>query len=1270
MKQNINIILISFILILFAKQIFAQDKNFDRFPNSTIITKKDSIRDLKIPELKMPDSYLGEKAPLLPYKLDNSKLKYFRPPFSQEGYSCGQASSIGYAFTYEINVLRNLSSDTSINQYPSNFAWNLLNDGYWNQGVNFFDSWELLKTMGTPTVYEFGGMSTIAETHWMSGYDKYYSGMHNQISDYYKIRTGTPEGLGTLKQWLIDHLNGSDVGGLANFMVGTGVVNLVPENTPEAGKHILINFGSYVNHNLTIVGYNDSIRFDFNNDSLFTNDIDINNDDIVDMKDWEIGAFKIANSWGEYWADSGFVYMMYSLAAKMPNEGGIWNKSVYVVDVEENVNPLLTLKFEIEHNSREKIKISAGVNQDTSSMGPSHIIEFPAFAYQGGNHYMQGNDTIEKEKTIEIGLDISPLLSNLSSGEIAKFFLFVDEDDPENLGTGKINHFSIIDYTSGVNEISCPVTYLPINENDQTCLTVNHALTFDKIIIENEEIDPVILNEAYNFQLLASGGTPPYFWESIMNYGEQNYEDDFTEINSNQLIPNNSDIAYLSQDIDFSFPFYGKNYDKVVVHTDGLLMFFEEIYEWSYIIDEMLLFKNVPSISPFYYDLIFYSNQGEGMWYEGNEESAIFRWKTTIKDAPDTEVNFTVKLFPDGNIEFSYGDLIFNDTVKAITGVSSGDGLNYYISQTEPYLNSVIKIIPANFPSGLEISNSGLISGTPTDACQACEIKVQVKDNNNLLSVKSFPISTDGLLFTYSVNSGNDNIIENGETALISASFNNLNDYEIEDVIIKISCKNQYISITDSIENIGTIPSGETLTFNDILEFNIDETIPDKNSILISFYIQNSINTLTKNLFFTAHSPILEMSSFSFSDGNNNEPEPGETLDIIIPVRNFGTGDSYGVEGTLISFDPAITINNSSNFYGDIENGESIYKSFNITISEFTPDGYKPDFEFFITASDGEILNTEHFTFQIGKIPLLILDLDPFMHSGSKMQAIMDTSDIIYEYSTAFPVNPEGYYSIFMNLGVYFSKYELSEHQGDMLVEYLDNGGNLYMEGRSTWTEDIHTTVHDKFNINVIPDSWFLIDTLVGVSGLFTENMMFVDSAEAPVNKYHFEAVPPAEIVFYNKDTTKGYVSVYNEGNYKTIASSVNFGELAGISSSNSAKLFKKYLDFFGVGQNTFGINESPGENQITARNYPNPFTNQTIIDFSLEKTSKVVINIFDINGRKINTLINKNLKKGNHKIIWEAQNNSGKAVPAGIYFYRIKTDKFCGGGKMILMRN
>ncbi|MCD4772546.1 MAG: T9SS type A sorting domain-containing protein [Bacteroidales bacterium] len=1272
MKRNIHILLIYFILILFTNQSFSQNKNFDQFSNSTIITKKDSLWDLKITELKMPALYSGEKALLLPYKLDNSELKYFRPVFSQAGYSCGQASSIGYGFTYEINFLRNLTSDTSINQYPSHFAWNLLNDGYGNQGVSFFDSWEILKTIGTPTIFDYGGMTTGSTTHWMTGYDKYYNGMHNRISDFYKIKTDTPEGLEILKNWMNDHLNGSDVGGLANIMIGSSGITVlqIPEGTPEAGKYIVTNWSEWVGHNLTIVGYNDSIRIDINNDNLFTNDLDINNDSIVDMKDWEIGAFKIVNSWGNNWADSGFIYMMYSLGAKMHTEGGIWNKSVYVIDTKENVDPLLTVKLEIEHNSRDKIKISVGVSQDTSSVAPSQIIDFPAFQYQGGDHYMQGNDTLEQEKTIEIGLDISPLLSNLSSGNIAKFFILVDEDDPENLGTGKINHFSIIDYTSGVNEITCPVNYLPLNENDLTYLSINHTVTFDKVIIENEEIEPLVLNEPYNFQLLASGGTPPYYWKNIMNYGEKNYEDEFPEISSNQLIPVNNDEAWVSQNLEFSFPFYGKNYSEVMVHTDGLLMLEDETYAWTYVIDDMVLFKNVPSISPFLYDLRFITYQGEGMWYEGNQEYALFRWKTSINNtSEDTDVNFAVKLFPDGNIEFYYGDLIFNDTVKAITGVSSGDGINYYTSQTEPYLNSVIQVLPYDFPAGLDISYYGLISGIPTEACPACEITIQVKDNNNLLSVKSFPVSTDGLLFTHSIISGDDNIIENGETAFISTTFNNLNDYEIEDVFIKISCQNQYILLTDSIENIGTIPSGETVTFENIFEFTIDEIIPDNNSILIEAVIQNSTDTLIKNLFFKAHAPDLKISSILFSDGNNNEPEAGETLDIIIPIRNFGTGASQDVEGTLISSDPAITINNSFNIYGNIKNGESVNKSFNITIDEYTPIGYKPDFEFYITASGGEITNTEYFTFQIGKIPVLILDLDPFMHSGPTMQKIVDTLDIIYEYSNVFPLMPENYHSIFLNLGVYFSNYELSVNQGEMLVEYLDNGGNLYMGGRPTWIEDIQTEIHGKFNINVIPHGWFLIDTLFGVSGTLSENMMFIDSSEQPVNKLYFEAVAPAEIIFYNNDTTKGYVSLFDEGNYKTIASSINFGELFGIAQSNQKELLKQYLKFFGVEQNTFGINDLSDKNQIQVRNYPNPFTHQSIIDFTLETKSKVIIEIFNIKGQKINNLINNNLNKGNHKIIWDARDNSGKAIPGGIYFYRIQTNEYCDGGKMILMK-
>ncbi len=42
---------------------------------------------------------------------------------------------------------------------------------------------------------------------------------------------------------------------------------------------------------MTVVGYNDSIKYDFNEDGQYTNNIDLNDDGIIDLRDWEVGAF-------------------------------------------------------------------------------------------------------------------------------------------------------------------------------------------------------------------------------------------------------------------------------------------------------------------------------------------------------------------------------------------------------------------------------------------------------------------------------------------------------------------------------------------------------------------------------------------------------------------------------------------------------------------------------------------------------------------------------------------------------------------------------------------------------------------------------------------------------------------------------------------------------------------------------------------------------------------------------------------------------------------
>lgn len=81
-------------------------------------------------------------------------------------------------------------------------------------------------------------------------------------------------------------------------------------------------------------------------------------------------------------------------------------------------------------------------------------------------------------------------------------------------------------------------------------------------------------------------------------------------------------------------------------------------------------------------------------------------------------------------------------------------------------------------------------------------------------------------------------------------------------------------------------------------------------------------------------------------------------------------------------------------------------------------------------------------------------------------------------------------------------------------------------------------------------------------------------------------------------------------------------------------------------------------------QNYPNPFTNFTTILFVLPEDSKVVIEVYDIMGKKVTTLINENLSSGYHKVEFESKN-----LKEGTYTYRISSGKYQCAKNMIHIR-
>ena len=87
------------------------------------------------------------------------------------------------------------------------------------------------------------------------------------------------------------------------------------------------------------------------------------------------------------------------------------------------------------------------------------------------------------------------------------------------------------------------------------------------------------------------------------------------------------------------------------------------------------------------------------------------------------------------------------------------------------------------------------------------------------------------------------------------------------------------------------------------------------------------------------------------------------------------------------------------------------------------------------------------------------------------------------------------------------------------------------------------------------------------------------------------------------------------------------------------------------------------------SQNYPNPFNQTTKIEFALKNSDFVSLNIYDILGRKVRTLVTQDLSLGHKSVLWYGKDDSGNDVASGTCFYRIKVRDFSETKKLVLLK-
>ena len=1145
------------------------ESTFDGF-SQQVTTAYDSALNSRIPVIPLPEEY---RLKTLPSIVDNSTLPFFPGPYAQFlFYSCQQYSGITFDYAYEVNRLRNVSGLLPENRYPAHFTWNFLNWGGQFIGVNFLHTFHALIQQGQMSQAQYGPDTAQRYLGWISGYEKYEKAFPNRIKGVRAIPVNSEEGILTLKHFLNDHLDGSATGGVACFTAAGPIdITTIPDGLPEAGKHLVVNWLPWATHGMTIVGYNDSVRCDLNSDGQFTNNIDINGDGIVDVRDWEIGAFKFANSYGSWWGDGGFGYALYHAMASRFEQGGVWNDRVYVVDPDTAYAPLLGMKFSLKYNKRNQLKITAGVSTDTAAELPEHILEFPYFNYQGGPHVMGGKDSIPGNDEIELGLDVTPLLGYVLPGQAAKFFFMVQEEDPYFLGSGLIRQVSFIDYSSKGTAYTCTETNVPIRNQGTTYLSAVGKAVFTPLEITTESLPPCSPGQSYSAQLAAQGGKEPYRWTLLEKVRHSPISPGYTGVNDLQLYEESDEIVYAKVVLPFSFPFFGKTYDTVYMNNRGMVQFTNDQIPYPYLIDWNDMLRNVPVIFPaFSGNHRVYYPDGEGMWVRTETDKVTFRWKVSRWGyETSTDNSFELVLLPDGSFEFHYGPVANAGTADWVQfGYSKGDDANCEISpecDLATLSGQSFRYFPTNNPAGILLSENGLLTLSGTEAEKICDITVRVTDERLFVAEKTLQLST-GLMIEPALQDPSG-LVHFGAVLPLGLKITNTGSTALSDLHLTLSCEEPLVVLADTAEIIASLAGGEQADLLDAFSFSLAEHMADQS--LIWFHITATDSSTTWNYTFPAMvgAPDIRLMKADLHDGANHLLDPGEISDLEIELGNYGARDADSVLIIAASSDTLVAILDTGLFaYSSLPCHGELGFSLRLRASRMTEAGTPVQITLKLTGS--EQLDKEFvIDLQIGSRPVAIVSLTQNTTSIQAMKAALDELSVPYDHYEWVGNPLLNYPLLFLILGNASGSHTMTDNESVYFSGYLDNGGRMYMETYADWYYNEDIDIVPRFHLETGQVPIYSFAEVTGAPSTIFEGMDFPYSGNYQIATYDMLPVDPGFTLLGNTDAPPHAVQVgYDGDDYKTIASMVEFGRLDdGAYPSTKTSLMEKYLEFFQV---------------------------------------------------------------------------------------------------------
>lgn len=252
----------------------------------------------------------------------------------------------------------------------------------------------------------------------------------------------------------------------------------------------------------------------------------------------------------------------------------------------------------------------------------------------------------------------------------------------------------------------------------------------------------------------------------------------------------------------------------------------------------------------------------------------------------------------------------------------------------------------------------------------------------------------------------------------------------------------------------------------------------------------------------------------------------------------------------------------------------------------------------------------------------------------------------------------------------------------ELLTDYLDNGGNLFLSG-----QDIGWDIFDRSGHSYFPeaqdfyqdylDASYIGDNagrnhVIGVPGDPISDGLSFDLLSVYalypewIGSYSGTSVP---ILTYT-GTSRSAALRYDSDGYKTVYLGLGLEQISDPQAAQ--QIIERTLAWFKEGTSIEPVSELiPNQYQLF-QNYPNPFNADTDIRYQIPDDRSPVhttLNVYNILGQEVRTLVDEIQEPGHYIVPWNGKDRSGSEVSSGIYFYRIQAGDFTAIKRMVLIK-